>query len=85
MLVKGGRPAWCTLAALTPTTVTKRAPMDNSFIPQPLPKHPDLQSDLWQMHRQQMLLLQRMEALLQTLVAQGSQPAQPEPPRGIPR
>lgn len=59
--------------------------MDNSFTFQSLPKHPDLLSDLWQMHRQQMLLLQRMEALLQALVAQGSQPAQPESPRGIPR
>jgi hypothetical protein len=51
--------------------------MDQSFITQPPPKHPDLLSELWQMHRQQMLLLQRMEALLQQLVAQGSKPAQP--------
>ncbi len=59
--------------------------MDKSFITQSQPKHPDLLSELWQMHRQQMLLLQRMEALLQALVAQGSQPAQPEPPPGMPR
>jgi hypothetical protein len=59
--------------------------MDKSFTFQPLPQHPDLLSELWQMHRQQMLLLQRMEALLQALVAQGSQPAQPEPPPGMPR
>ena len=59
--------------------------MDKSFTFQPLPQHPDLLSVLWQMHRQQMLLLQRMEALLQQLVAQGSKPAQPEPPPGMPR
>jgi len=58
--------------------------MDKSFTFQPLPQHPDLLSELWQMHRQQMLLLQRMEALLQQVVAQGAQPARPEPPRGTP-
>ncbi len=59
--------------------------MENSFIYPQQQKHPDLLSELWQMHRQQMLMLQRMEALLQALVAQGSQPAQPEPPPGMPR
>ncbi len=53
--------------------------MEKSFIHEPLRPPPDALGELWEMHRSQMQVLLRIEALLQTLVAQGSTPAPREP------